>query len=174
MDKFDFSKSDEKIQKLLSQYKQYLDLSEKIEILEKSENKNLEKNIKISKLKFKQKKIWDDMKFDNPYIWIKYKEEAYKNSKNKIENIWDFIKHCTENPAHICFQRFDFLDDFLKKNYSFDLNSLEKSEKINNFLKNNIIQEISKNKDFIKNWLKFEYFEENWETKKWENYKKQD
>ena len=36
------------------------------------------------------------MKYDNPYIWLKYKLLAYKDQTDKrIETIGDLLSHCS-------------------------------------------------------------------------------
>lgn len=174
----DFSKSEEKIKKLLEQFRDYTNLWRKLKILEiklknNPEKESLVKN-EIKKIENEQKIIWDEMKFDNPYIWMKYKFLAYLWLDFEIININDFRKHC-ENPGHICHQRLDFLNNILREKFNLDFFDDEKvnwDEKIEFFLERWILQEISKDEKIIEKWLNYEYFKKDWEISKWQNYKK--
>lgn len=174
---------EEKINTLVSQYNEYMAMyNQKNDLELELSNKDLDEEsknnlyLKIEDLSRKLDKLGDDMKFDNPIIWIMYKFEAYKNETWKIETVKDLIKHCFKRPDYICWKRIDFLAKYLKEKFNldiFDENSIDQNENILNFLKeNNYIQILSQDEDFMKNWLKFEYFTK-WDiVAKWENYKK--
>lgn len=172
----DFSLSENKIQKLVLQFFEYMDIHNEIhnllENLKKIEGQKEKIKIKaeITKKEFFLKQLGDDMKFDNPFIWISYKAKAYKWRKNEISTIWQFLDHCSHK-TDICHQRYNFLNKNLKEKYNFDLEKQDKNEKIENFLKNEFLLELSQNKDFMENWIKYEYFEKDWKVAKWENYK---
>lgn len=179
MDKnlMDFSLSIIKIQKLLSQFSEYMkilseneNLKERILTTENLEEKQKFQNTLENNENFLQK-LGDDMKFDNPFIWMYYKILAYKWRKNEISTIWDFIKHC-EWKTDICHQRFDFLNKNLKERYDIDFFKENTKEKLENFLKKWIVEEISKDENFLKKWLEYEYFEDDGRVAKWENYRK--
>lgn len=174
---YDFSLSAIKIQKLLAQFFEYMQIFGENEILKEKiwqiqnpdEKQKLQENIKNNE-NFLQK-LGNDMKFDNPFIWMYYKILAYKWRKNEISTIWDFIKHC-EWKTDICHQRFDFLNKNLKEKYNIDLFEENPEEKLEDFVKKWFIEELSKNENFMKKWLECEYFIENWKVAKWRNYKK--
>lgn len=174
---YDFSLSAIKIQKLLAQFFEYMQIFDENKILKEKiwqiqnpdEKQKLQEKIKNNE-NFLQK-LGDDMKFDNPFIWMYYKILAYKWRKNEISTIWDFIKHC-EWKTDICHQRFDFLNKNLKEKYNIDLFEENPEEKLEDFVKKWFIEELSKNENFMKKWLECEYFIENLKVAKWRNYKK--
>lgn len=171
----DFSLSEGKIQKLISQFLEYMNINSEIhnliENMEKTENEKekIKMKVEITKKEIYLKKLGDDMKFDNPFIWISYKAKAYKWRKNEISTIEDFINHCS-GKTDICHRRYDFLTKNLIEKYNFDLEKQDKNEKIENFLKNKFLLELSQNKNFMENRIKYEYFEKDWKVAKWENY----
>lgn len=173
---YDFSLSESKIKKLIEQFLEYMKIHEEVHILienlEKTENEKekIKLKIEIAKKEIFLKKLGDDMKFDNPFIWISYKALAYKWRKNEIATIWDFIKHCSWK-TDICHRRYDFLNKNLKEKYDFDLEKQDKNEKIENLIEKDFLKNISKDEDFMKNRIKYEYFEKDWKVAKWENYK---
>lgn len=168
----DFSLSDFKIKKLVSQYFEYVDMEEKIQELSKN-LKSPEDNAKITKLQIEQKNLWEAMKYDNPFIWVKYKIDAYKwNPESEIKTIWDFVAHCHKSPTYICGKRFHFLNKILQEKYWIDLFKVNQEDLMEDFLNKWEIEEISKDKNLMNSWLNYEYFNENNRVAKWENYKK--
>lgn len=175
---WDFKESEEKIKLLVEQFFERMNLDKEIKHLnnelKKAEEKNKKSELqaKIIKKELKQKTLWESMKYDNPYIWIKYKIKAYKWLPDEIITIWDFEKHCHKSPTYICWKRFDFLNKHLKEKYDIDLLTNNQYEEVENFLKNNFVQNLSQNEEFMKEWLSYEYYKENGRVAKWENYKK--
>ena len=176
----DFSKSEEKINILLRQYNERNEMNFELENLNnslknaKTEQERQDISEKITKLKFTQDKLWDDMKYDNPYIWVEYKIQAYAWWAGKIKTINDFRTHCNK-PDYICGKRLDFLNKYLKEKYDLDImddNSVDWNEYLSEFLENWIIKELSQNKEFMEKWLSYEYFMRGDEVAKWKNYVK--
>ena len=176
----DFSKSEEKINILLRQYNERNEMNFELENLNnslknaKTEQERQDISEKITKLKFTQDKLWDDMKYDNPYIWVEYKIQAYTWGAGEIKTINDFRTHCNK-PDYICGKRLDFLNKYLKEKYDLDImddNSVDWNEYLSEFLENWIIKELSQNKEFMEKWLSYEYFMRGDEVAKWKNYVK--
>ena len=82
----EFAKSDEKVSRLLAQYQTYATIAEfKRGLSQKSEESFQRLG---APLEAELSKIGDEMKFDNPYIWMKYKLLAYKHDdQKKIETV---------------------------------------------------------------------------------------
>lgn len=176
-----------KIQKLIYQFDEYMDmynseisLKKDLEEIEKIENpiqkakkfEEIEKN--FSKIKNDMIILWDDMKFDNPIIWMQYKNQAYKNSPSEIPTIWDLIKHCFKNLDYICGKRIDFFAKNFKRKFWIDIFEIDWNISFDDFLKKyeKELKEICQDEKFMDLWLKYEYFTV-WErTAKWENYKR--
>lgn len=176
----DFSKSEEKVNILLRQYNERNEMNFELENLNnslknaKTEQERQDISEKITKLKFTQDKLWDDMKYDNPYIWVEYKIQAYAWWAGEIKTINDFRTHCNK-PDYICGKRLDFLNKYLKEKYDLDImddNSVDWNEYLSEFLENWIIKELSQNKEFMEKWLSYEYFMRGDEVAKWKNYVK--
>lgn len=172
VDILDFELSQQKIETLVKQYNEYMELEKQIETLKEkiknSDDKNITKQITL--LQLKQKYLWESMKYDNPYIWIEYKRLAYAWTESKVETIWELRKHC-ESPTYICHKRLMFLNSILKENWIdiFDKN-IDENTLLIDFLNNWLIQEISRNEKIMKEWLNYEYFETNDRVAKWENF----
>lgn len=75
----------EKVKVLLQQYKDYMDMdAEKAQLeSEYAHTPTQELANAIDELKLKLDKLGDDMKFDNPLIWLGYKRLAYANNPAK-------------------------------------------------------------------------------------------
>ncbi|RAL55891.1 hypothetical protein BLD25_03580 [Candidatus Gracilibacteria bacterium GN02-872] len=174
----DFKESEKKIKLLVEQFFERMNLDKEIKHLnnelKKTEDKDKKSELqaKIIKKELNQKTLGESMKYDNPYIWIKYKIKAYKGLPDEIITIGDFEKHCHKSPTYICGKRFDFLNKYLKEKYNIDLLTNNQYEEVENFLKNNFVQNLSQNEEFMKEWLSYEYYNENGRVAKWENYKK--
>lgn len=164
------TQSDEKIQQLVADYHKYMDLEAQIEKLVwliNSENKYLDS---VSRLESEKKVLWDSMKYQNPYVWLQYKLQAYKDSPKAIITIWDLKKHC-EEPTYICHKRLQFLSNILLTQYNIDIfdESLEDLD-IQEVIWFSQLMEISQNENHMQNWSLYEFYSINGETAKWENF----
>jgi DNA-binding XRE family transcriptional regulator len=110
-------KFQEKIDILISQYHERINLNKQKKLLEGDTEKNAQK-IKILEVTIKM--LEDDMKYDNPHIWLEYKIEAYKNSSSEINTIADFKKHA-QSPTYICHKRLHFLNKAMKEKFGKDI-----------------------------------------------------
>lgn len=178
---------DLKIQKLIYQFDEYMDLdNEKTEIIKeiknleniKNEEEKIEKTLKLEK-KLTEKiqslnKLWDDMKYDNPIIWLKYKFEAYKWSNSEIATVWDLIKHCFKNLDYICGKRIDFLAKNLKNKFWINIFEIDKNMNLEKFFEkfDKELNYLCQDKNFMNLWLKYEYFTIWDKVAKWENYRR--
>lgn len=115
-------------------------------------------------------KIGEDMKFQNPLIWLTYKDVAYKNEPGKtLTTLGDLRSHCKVDG--ICFRRFDAINFYLRsKHNGLDLNS-------DSFLnEDTILEELGKDERFLSLCLDQDFMDlwhsnENDKTGKWKNYK---
>lgn len=176
-----------KIQKLIYQFDEYMDMYnievslkkelKEVENIENPEEKakkfeELEKN--FSKIKNQMNNLWDDMKFDNPIIWMQYKNQAYKNSSSEIPTLWALIKHCFKNLDYICGKRIDFFAKHFKNKFGIDIFEIDENMSFDDFLETykNELNNICQDEKIMNLWLRYEYFTV-WErTAKWENYRR--
>ena len=161
---------------LLNQYKDYMNMYNEKLALETEYAKNQDSKLaqEIQQLDIALDKLWDDMKFDNPLIWIGYKRLAYANNpEKKVETIWELKKHC-ERKTDICHKRLDFLNEHLKSDFWIDLfdeNQVKADESLVDFIKENeAIKKLSQDEQFMTQWLQNEYFQIDGKVAKWQNY----
>ena len=161
---------------LLNQYKDYMNMYNQKLGLETEYAKNQDSKLaqEIQQLDIALDKLWDDMKFDNPLIWIGYKRLAYaNNSEKKVETIWELKKHC-ERKTDICHKRLDFLNEHLKSDFWIDLfdeNQVKAEQSLVDFIKENeAIKKLSQDEQFMTQWLQNEYFQIDGKVAKWQNY----
>ena len=161
---------------LLNQYKDYMNMYNQKLALEAEYAKNQDSKLaqEIQQLDIALDKLWDDMKFDNPLIWIGYKRLAYaNNSEKKVETIWELKKHC-ERKTDICHKRLDFLNEHLKSDFWIDLfdeNQVKAEQSLVDFIKENeAIKKLSQDEQFMTQWLQNEYFQIDGKVAKWQNY----
>ena len=161
---------------LLNQYKDYMNMYNKKLALETEYAKNQDSQLaqEIQQLDIALDKLWDDMKFDNPLIWIGYKRLAYANNpEKKVETIWELKKHC-ERKTDICHKRLDFLNEHLKSDFWIDLfdeNQVKAEQSLVDFIKENeAIKKLSQDEQFMTQWLQNEYFHIDGKVAKWQNY----
>ena len=161
---------------LLNQYKDYMNMYNEKLALEAEYSKNQDSQLaqEIQQLDIALDKLWDDMKFDNPLIWIGYKRLAYANNpEKKVETIWELKKHC-ERKTDICHKRLDFLNEHLKSDFWIDLfdeNQVKAEQSLVDFIKENeAIKKLSQDEQFMTQWLQNEYFQIDGKVAKWQNY----
>ncbi len=161
---------------LLNQYKDYMNMYNEKLALETEYAKNQDSKLaqEIQQLDIALNKLWDDMKFDNPLIWIGYKRLAYANNpEKKVETIWELKKHC-ERKTDICHKRLDFLNEHLKSDFWIDLfdeNQVKSEQSLVDFIKENeAIKKLSQDEQFMTQWLQNEYFQIDGKVAKWQNY----
>ena len=161
---------------LLNQYKDYMNMYNQKLGLETEYAKNQDSKLaqEIQQLDIALDKLWDDMKFDNPLIWIGYKRLAYANNpEKKVETIWELKKHC-ERKTDICHKRLDFLNEHLKSDFWIDLfdeNQVKAEQSLVDFIKENeAIKKLSQDEQFMTQWLQNEYFQIDGKVAKWQNY----
>ena len=161
---------------LLNQYKDYMNMYNEKLGLETEYAKNQDSKLaqEIQQLDIALDKLWDDMKFDNPLIWIGYKRLAYANNpEKKVETIWELKKHC-ERKTDICHKRLDFLNEHLKSDFWIDLfdeNQVKAEQSLVDFIKQNeAIKKLSQDEQFMTQWLQNEYFQIDGKVAKWQNY----
>lgn len=166
----------DKIKTLVDQYHEYMNMYNHKNKLLKENESNFDENTakEITDLEFKMQKLWDEMKYDNPLIRLEYKRLAYANEwEKKVTTISELRKHC-ERPTYICHKRLDFLNKHLKQKFNIDFfddqNTAPNSSLENIDLERKEIQELCWDEVFMKEWLKYEYFTDNWKTAKRENY----
>lgn len=67
-------------------------------------------------VELEQKTLSDEMKFQNPLIWIEYKRKAYVNDpENILVSIKDIILHTSKDG--ICKKRFDAINLYLRRKH---------------------------------------------------------
>lgn len=128
-----------------------------------------ERAVLISKLKT----LSDEMTFASPAIWMMYKFEAYTNEAQPIRTMHDFRMHCSK-PGYICTKRFTFLNNQLKKrglSTLLDNNQYTDEMLVSDVVDSNPIKSLSIDIQFNRLWSTYEYYTEDGNVAKWDNYK---
>jgi hypothetical protein len=88
------------------------------------------------------------MKYNNPFIWLDYKQKAYAHLEDKkVTTIGELRKHC-ERETYICHKRLHFLNKYLQEVYKIDLyddSNLSPTTTIQQLLEQYHIKELSQN-----------------------------
>lgn len=113
------------------------------------------------------------MKFDNPYIRLKYKLLAYKDSPaKKVSTMSELIQHCSKK-TDICYKRFDFLSNALQQRFSVDPIELATSGgdmSMSDFISTAYVRDLCEDEDFMNQWVSYEYYTMNHRVAKRQNY----
>ncbi len=116
--------------------------------------------------------VSNSMTFSNPFVWIMYKFEAYKDEAQPIRTMRDFRVHCSKN-GDICAKRFAFINEQLvsRKLVPLTDTSYYKDDiSLDTLLEEQGIQEIAENPAFMALWGSYEYHEIANQPAKWQNY----
>ncbi len=172
------------VERLIMQYAEYLFLSEVISELENERFTTVariakEKNTsiavitrdpaylellkpidqKISLYKTDLQRLSDEMTYPNHYIWMMYKDKAYRGTSTEIATLADFRRHCSPT-GYICSTRFRFVSAYLKKNKKVDLTDYKKypnDMKLSYFYNIDEITKLLEDLDFLTKWKQQEY-----------------
>ncbi|MFZ1250220.1 MAG: hypothetical protein WAR37_02115 [Candidatus Microsaccharimonas sp.] len=122
-------------------------------------------------VKQKQQSLSDSMTFSNPFVWIMYKFEAYKDEAQPIRTIRDFRIHCSKD-GYICTKRFRFINEQLAQRGQKTLldSYYANDDLLNTLIKENSLQELVNDSTFIGLWQKHEFNTVNTRVAKWESY----
>jgi len=186
--------SDQIVNRLIMQYKEYMRLLNKIknkdkELLEaiatagkrlgKIPSELLQDNYKDSDtkainkekdlLKIDLDQISDEMTFANPIIWMMYKYKAYKGASNEISNMRQFRNHCTPK-GYICTERYIFLNQYLKENQDTSLSDTERfpdDMDLSEVYESDLMISIYEDLEFMTHWKGLEYLKTDGKINKW-------
>ena len=113
----------------------------------------------------------DSMTFSNPFVWIMYKFEAYKNEAQSIRTMRDFRIHCGK-VEDICTKRFSFVNEQLTQKGQPTLmdDRYDDSFLIDMLLREESIKALVNDPMFMTLWKKHEYNTVNILAAKWESY----
>jgi hypothetical protein len=116
-------------------------------------------------------RLSDSMTFSNPFVWILYKFEAYKNEAQSIRTIRDFRIHCSK-VGDICTKRFLFVNEQLtQKDHPTLMDDLyDGSLLLNALLKDKSLQALVNDPTFMALWKTHEYNTVDTRVTKWESY----
>jgi hypothetical protein len=174
MDTIVFAKKywDERVSILLAQLAEYEKKSKEYEAWKAAEKRKPKRKLgegggwqnfgtpKNAKFEEELAEIGDAMKFDNPYVWIKYKGFAYgghANPEKRMDTLSDFVEHMKKEV--ICPKRFAAVNRELLKRHEKDLASglvpLETS--LTEVADYAYILELSLDPHFISMWCAHEY-----------------
>jgi hypothetical protein len=106
------------------------------------------------------KDVGENMKFNTPAIWIRYKTEAYKNTPNEILTLADLIQHSLGDDS-ICGERLKFLDEQLQNTYSISLfNESDYSLDImlTQLVEDPILSKLMEDIELLQKWYSLEHF----------------
>jgi G3E family GTPase len=165
--------ADQAVDALLQQYTDYMQMYDELTLLK---NNSWEWDIKveaIEELQRKMNELGDAMKFDNPYIWLKYKYLAYANNPNKKVSTLEELKNHCSTKTDICYKRFDFLHKKVQERYNLDITNesmMDGNTSIPTLLVSSYITELCQDPDFMRSWVGYEYFTINNKVSKRQNY----
>ena len=114
----------------------------------------------------------DSMTFSNPFVWIMYKFEAYKDEAQPIRTMRDFRIHCSKE-GDICTKRFTFVNEQLAlggQRTLTDADYYDDNSLLDTLLEERSLQELVHDPEFMKFWRVYEYNTVDGRTAKWEGY----
>ena len=185
------------VNRLISQYQEYLALSNKVALLENeklssasnyaqshgisivealkqsSTNAELIKiDAKIKLANIDLQRLSDEMSFANHAIWLMYKHQAYKGAKNEIATLGALHSHCSPKD-YICTKRFQFLKSYLLESCGVDINNLAEfpdAMLLEEFISHESIVTLLEDVKFNQIWKSYEYYIAQSEIAKWKNF----
>lgn len=165
--------ADQSVDTLLQQYADYMHMYDELTSL-KDNSWEWDTNAEaMEELQRKMNELGDAMKFDNPYIWLKYKYLAYANNpQKKVVTIADLKSHCSTK-TDICYKRFDFLHKKIQERYNLDITNetiIDGNTPIPTLLGSSYITELCQDPDFMRSWAGYEHFTINNKVSKRQNY----
>lgn len=176
------------VERLILQYKEYVMLTDHIQVLETEKLEMLARDAKekgvslsvvmasanedhavnrwLSLLKTDVQQVSDEMTFANPLIWMMYKDKAYKGTSTEIKTWKDFKKHC-EPEAYICGIRYRFLKShFASEGKALDTMFADDSGLMQIYQSREIL-DLCLDIDFMEEWKKQEYRKTDDKVNKW-------
>lgn len=169
--------TDEYVRSLLKMYDEYKALTTQLNAHEsqlamatlRKDEASITSLKKLSaELRRKISEVSDSMTFASPLIWVRYKFEAYQNEAQPISTMHDLRLHCSK-PGYICTKRFHFVNDYLRGRRQ---PTLQDSDTYADTLEVShiyeLLQGLSEDEKFIKEWQRREYYQINGRVAKWE------
>ncbi len=184
------------VEKLLGQYREYLETQSKLDSLQgvrmaMAVRLGKEHGKKISEIlsardhypefaeidrqeaahKAELQNISDAMFFPTPVIWMAYKYLAYQGTSSAIVTMQDMKQHCAK-PGYICTKRFNFLNSYLQKK-GIDLIEVAQFPdvmKLPELYESTMMTELCADKVFMDGWSSCEFYKEGDRVAKWENF----
>lgn len=167
------------VSKLLAMYEQYKQLLDKQQsIATKLAKQRLlggnsdQHEARYKELGLRLQAVSDATTFATPTIWMKYKNEAYREEMQPIETMHDFRMHCS-NPGYICTKRFTFLNTQLKENDLPELsdeNTFADDVLLEELILKDILAPLEMHAKFMQQWSHREYNKSQGRVAKWENF----
>jgi len=114
----------------------------------------------------------DSMTFSNPFVWIMYKFEAYKDEAQPIRTMRDFRIHCSKE-GDICTKRFAFVNEQLDlggQRSLVDADYYDDNVLLDTLLEERSLQELVRDPEFMDLWQMHEYNTVDKRIAKWEGY----
>jgi hydroxymethylpyrimidine pyrophosphatase-like HAD family hydrolase len=168
--------ADQIVDRLILQFDEYQKLQKSVNdeenILAINQlNEQVSETKKLGILKNILNRLSDEMTFATPRIWMLYKLRAYANTNKEIETVEDFIEHCSPKD-YICTKRYKFINEYISKKYSKNIQELtNESNNLFDLISNPIITNLESDYDFILAWIENEYLISNNKISKWKNTK---
>ncbi len=119
----------------------------------------------------KLSRLSDEMTFESPLVWVAYKYEAYQDESQPITTMSALRVHCSK-PGYICTKRYEFLNQWLER---LSLEKLSGREVYPDEASipciYDILLQLEAHEAFMAEWRSYEYYQENEQVAKWENWK---
>jgi hypothetical protein len=153
------------VDKLLVQYKNYMDIFSQIkdvkfEILKSSDEEKVKLENKLSVLNTILSRLSDEMTFPSPSIWMMYKYNTYKGTDKEIKTVKDFTDHCSPE-GYICTRRYKFFVNY------FDMSKYTNDQDLEIVFNSKDLHDLECDILFINKWIEKEYNIENNKISKW-------
>jgi len=174
MDTIEFARGfwDERVRLLLESFYAYEKKSREYEAWKEVEKEKPKRKLgeaggwqnfgtpKNAKFEEELAEIGDAMKFDNPYVWIKYKGLAYSghpDPERRMGTLLDFVEHMKKE--RICPKRFAAVNRELRKRYGQDLGNglVSLTTPLPEVADSAAVLELSLDPHFIGVWCAHEY-----------------
>lgn len=144
------TQTQEKLDRLLHQYKAYNEASTEHE----------------------KDRIGDEMTYADPIVWMMYKHKAYLGSDHEITTVGMLREHCSDHGG-ICAKRFDFIASSIKNSHNADIrNTHEFPDAMNivDLYESDILESLVADDAFMASWRTYEFFKKDGKVAKWQNY----
>jgi len=125
---------------------------------------------------FTKKKIGDAMKFADPIVWMRYKQQAYRGTSGALATWGDLVEHSLSHDG-ICGKRLQWLVAAVKQKCGVDLldgTQMSGDTRLETIATLPLVEQIANDESLMESWVSYEYYEVDGVPKKWQIYTRVD